>query len=576
MSYLLIYDSLLNHIKERFPKRIVNSYIGKSRHANRFIQINTPIDDYNIHYEYINGRVYLHFEGNTVALYKDLIDSLMQNTENDEMFEWGGWGSNSWCCKYFLEVETMDQLDRVLDTVMSFFDNLINLYYSDNIISPNKEIQPFKIEVPSGSSVDLYTLSLKDVLGLPLRIPSYQRIYCWERRNVLCLLDDISNHIETQSSQSVPYRLGTIILHYHDDKYDVIDGQQRLITLSLLLNEMGIHSNLLEEKIISKEASDYIAFNKYLIQNYLQRYRSRINENIVMILDFNVLILKNSSLDLAYTFFSNENSRGVELTDYDLLKAHHLRFIPPVYEVQSRNLAEGWNAMLLKGRESTPEEDAPNYERTLDTYIYCLRRWMRQKECETDNKSRYIKREYEAAPIIEEIPPFGEKFYFNEPIQGGSHFFSFVEQHMNVYSHFITTKEYKILHRSIVVGSDIWYRDAIEALLFGYYAKFGEVCFTDAFAVILRAVFQHRYENKRARRSSILRHIGNQRYVQMIDQATSPTFFLAEVRNIVKNFPIVYLQQLTPTQIRMKQIAKKICKELEDSIIVESFKTLNK
>ena len=147
---------------------------------------------------------------------------------------------------------------------------------------------------------------------------------------------------------------------------------------------------------------------------------------------------------------------------------------------------------------------------------------------------------------------------------------------MNVYSHFITTKEYKILHRSIVVGSDIWYRDAIEALLFGYYAKFGEVCFTDAFAVILRAVFQHRYENKRARRSSILRHIGNQRYVQMIDQATSPTFFLAEVRNIVKNFPIVYLQQLTPTQIRMKQIAKKICKELEDSIIVESFKTLNK
>ena len=194
MSYLLIYDSLLNHIKERFPKRIVNSYIGKSRHANRFIQINTPIDDYNIHYEYINGRVYLHFEGNTVALYKDLIDSLMQNTENDEMFEWGGWGSNSWCCKYFLEVETMDQLDRVLDTVMSFFDNLINLYYSDNIISSNKEIQPFKIEVPSGSSVDLYTLSLKDVLGLPLRIPSYQRIYCWERRNVLCLLDDISNH----------------------------------------------------------------------------------------------------------------------------------------------------------------------------------------------------------------------------------------------------------------------------------------------------------------------------------------------------------------------------------------------
>ena len=576
MSYLLIYDSLLNHIKERFPKRIVNSYIGRSRHANRFIQISTPIDDFNIHYEYINGRVCLHFEGNSVISYKDLIDFLMQSTENDEMFEWGEWGSDSWCCKYFLEVDTVDQLDRVLDTVMPFFDNLINSFFSNNIISPNKEIPQFKIEAHTESSVDLYTLNLKKVLGLPLKIPSYQRIYYWERRNVLCLLEDISNHLENQGTQSVPYRLGTIILHYHDDKYDIIDGQQRLITLSLLLNEMGIHSNLLEERVFSKEASDYISFNKYLIQNYLQKYRSRINENIVLLLDFNVLILKNSSLDLAYTFFSNENSRGVELTDYDLLKAHHLRFIPPVYEVQSRNLAEGWNAMLLKGRETAPEEEAPNYERALDTYIYCLRRWMRQKECETDNKSRYIKREYEAAPIIEEIPPFGEKFYFNEPIQGGSHFFSFVEQHMNIYNHFITTKEYKILHRSIVVGSDIWYRDAIEALLFGYYAKFGEVCFTDALAVFLRAVFQHRYENRRALRSSILRHIGNQRYVQMIDHATSPTFFLAEVRNIVKYFPIVYLQQLTPTQIRMKQIAKNICKELEDDIIVESFKTLNK
>lgn len=576
MSYLLIYDSLLNHIKERFPKRMVNSSIGRSRHANRFIQISTPIDDRNIHYEYINGHVFLHFEGNSTIKYKDLIDSLMQSTENDEMFEWGEWGSDSWCCKYFIEVDTVNQLDRVLDTVMPFFDELINSFILNTIISPNKDIPQFKIEVPTESSVDLYTLNMKDVLGLPLKIPSYQRIYCWERRNVLCLLEDISNHLENQRSQSVPYRLGTIILHYHDDKYDIIDGQQRLITLSLLLNEMGIHSNLLEERIFSKEASDYISYNKNLIQNYLQRYRSRINENIVVLLDFNVLILKNSSLDLAYTFFSNENSRGVELTDYDLLKAHHLRYIPPVYEAQSRKLAEGWNAMLLKGRETKPENEAPNYERALDTYIYCLRRWMRQKECETDNKKRYIKREYEAAPIIEEIPPFGEKFYFNEPIQGGSHFFSFVEQHMNIYNRFITTKEYRILHKNIVVGSDIWYRDAIEALLFGYYAKFGEVCFTDALAVIMRAVFQHRYENRRALRSSILRHIGNQRYVQMIDQATSPTFFLAEVRNIVKYFPIVYLQQLTPTQTRLKQIAKNICKELEDSIIVESFKTLNK
>lgn len=575
MAYLLIYDSLLLHIKERFSTRRVCANIGRSWHENRFIQIFTSIDEANIHYEYICGHVYLHFEDYTVSKYSKLIDYLMQNTENDEMFEWSEWGDKSWCCKYLLTIETTDHLDKALDNVISIFDKLINTFFAGNVSSSKKEIPPFHINLPKDSSVDLHVYNLREVLGLPLAIPSYQRIYCWEQRNVLYLLDDIRSHIDNQTSPT-PYRLGTIILHYHDDVYDIIDGQQRLITLSLLLKEMGINSYLLDEKINSKDAIEYIAFNKYVIHNYLQKFGSGINDGLITLVDFNVLILNNSSLDLAYTFFSNENSRGVELTDYDLLKAHHLRFIPTILEVQSRKLAEGWNNMLIKGRKTASENDAPNYERTLDTYIYSLRRWMRQKECETDRRRRYIKHEYEAAPIMEEIPPFGEKFYFNEPIQGGSHFFSFVEQHLNIYKHFISTKEYLAIHSNISFGSDLWYRDTIEALLFGYYSKFGETCLADALVIIMRAILQHRYENKRARKSSIYKHVGEQRFIQMIDQATSPTFFLAEVRNMVKDFPVIYLQQLTPTQKRMKQAAQNISKLLDDKILIESFKTLNK
>ena len=577
MSYLLIYDSLYKHVRGKFPNRKYNANIGKSRHDNRFIQIYTPLDEANIHYEYIRGRVYLHFEDDTVYKYRELIDFLMRKTENDVMFEWGEWNGDWLRCKYLQYVETTEQLDASLEIVMSFFDKLINTFYAETTSSSRKEIPPFHLDFANDTSVELYNFNLRNILGLQLAIPSYQRVYCWKRRHVLSLLEDVSNHLDSKKSDTVPYRLGTIILHCHDGIYDLIDGQQRLVTLSLLLNEMGIHSNLLDERMYSREASEHVAYNKFLIQNYLQKYRSRLSEDILTRIDFNVLILQNASLDLAYTFFSNENSRGVELTDYDLLKAHHLRYIPTSFEAQSRKLAEGWNNMILRGRATTTEGDTPNYERVLDTYIYHLRRWMRQKECEADKRNRYVKREYEAAPIMDEIPPFGERFYFNEPIQGGSHFFSFVEQHLNIYKHFIETKEYCALHHNNgLYGSDLWYRDVIEAVLFAYYAKFGEVCLADAFMVIMRAVLQHRYENRRARKSSILRYAGEQRYVQMIDQATSPTFFLAEVRNVVKDFPVIYLQELTPTQKRMKQVAKAISKELSDNILIDSFKTLNK
>ena len=61
---------------------------------------------------------------------------------------------------------------------------------------------------------------------------------------------------------------------------------------------------------------------------------------------FSVLILNDSNLDLAYTFFSNQNSKGVSLSDYDLLKAHHLRYLN--IEDQAEHLAMRWNDLSLE------------------------------------------------------------------------------------------------------------------------------------------------------------------------------------------------------------------------------------
>ncbi len=161
----------------------------------------------------------------------------------------------------------------------------------------------------AGPAVELYEKKYGEILRLPLTIPNYQRIYCWEENNVKCLLDDVFEHIST--NDKTPYRLGTIILHSHDGKYDIIDGQQRLVTLALLLSEMGVKTSLLNEKFSSRRSLEYVAYNKHIIHEYVQRHLG-IRDNVDKLLnqlEFSVLVLQNASIDLAYTFFSNQNSR---------------------------------------------------------------------------------------------------------------------------------------------------------------------------------------------------------------------------------------------------------------------------
>lgn len=201
---------------------------------------------------------------------------------------------------------------------------------------------------------------------------------------------------------------------------------------------------------------------------------------------------------------------------------------------------------------------------------------MRKKECDDSTGNYRVKREYEAAPVVEEIPSFGERFYFNEPIQGGTHFFSYVERHINKYRLFCRTEEYTVLHNTMQGGSNQWYRDIIESILFCYYLKFDAYYLSDALVVIMRIVLQHRYDSSRAIKSSIVRYAGDSELVMIIDQATSPSFFLAEARNIAKELSYPTRQTMSPIKRSMRIKASNIAERMEQNIVVESFKNLNR
>lgn len=79
-------------------------------------------------------------------------------------------------------------------------------------------------------------------------IPEYQRGYKWSEEDVNALLNDINNFQVDEKDKSKFYCLQNITIKKQekDDIYDVIDGQQRLTTLSILLSYLD-ETNLLKQ-----------------------------------------------------------------------------------------------------------------------------------------------------------------------------------------------------------------------------------------------------------------------------------------------------------------------------------------
>ena len=95
---------------------------------------------------------------------------------------------------------------------------------------------------------DLRPLPVGELLGRKLRIPPYQRPYRWRPETAQALLDDIWR--ASTERPGTECALGSTILYRpaDGDHYDVVDGQQRLITLSVLLGLLrGESSSDLED-----------------------------------------------------------------------------------------------------------------------------------------------------------------------------------------------------------------------------------------------------------------------------------------------------------------------------------------
>ncbi|RDU60622.1 DUF262 domain-containing protein [Helicobacter sp. MIT 14-3879] len=69
-------------------------------------------------------------------------------------------------------------------------------------------------------------------------IPMYQRAYIWSEDECEQLWDDLFNFFNNISNNSDEYFLGSIVMYKENGKQNIIDGQQRTTTLSLLIRAL--------------------------------------------------------------------------------------------------------------------------------------------------------------------------------------------------------------------------------------------------------------------------------------------------------------------------------------------------
>lgn len=185
-------------------------------------------------------------------------------------------------------------------------------------------------------------ISVGTLLAQQLRIPAYQRPYRWSPATALRLLDDLSD--AQARSDDVPYVLGAVILHEQDGWLDVVDGQQRLLTLRMVLAVLR-SENLLPEGRGKDDPPVLQVWRtlRHRLASLPDEEKSRLHDFIRN--QCQLVRVVTDDVDEAFRVFDSQNYRGKPLAPHDLLKAHHLRAMQGESAAMQAAVVETWESV---------------------------------------------------------------------------------------------------------------------------------------------------------------------------------------------------------------------------------------
>jgi len=245
-------------------------------------------------------------------------------------------------------------------------------------------------------------IAVKEIFGEKYRfeIPNFQRPFSWKRENFEKLFENIYDALESNQSE---YFMGSIILQKQKDYYYIIDGQQRLISLAILLavirdkisdeeTRRDIQSSLFQKEIKIKHIPAVVRVKMWedmeLLEDYIYKEGETLNYKNIKYMDkkdpkyslyeaihtfidkyeeefddegkvkrfleylFNnvyVVFISTRSLPYAIQLFNVLNTTGLPLSTADILKASNIGEIEEnMRNIYARKWREVENAI---GRE---------------------------------------------------------------------------------------------------------------------------------------------------------------------------------------------------------------------------------
>ena len=275
-----------------------------------------------------------------------------------------------------------------------------------------------------------------------LRIPSYQRPYKWNRKHIRNLFYDLRDAMGKKE-----YQIGSVILH-ENDGYDIVDGQQRLISISLFLHLLDRLENYKGAKqllsaAVFGELSCYHASENY---NEWENLTQLVGENeakdicnfLLENCSVSVITMPQKRLSEAFQLFDSQNNRGKSLEPHDLLKAYHLR----KQDSEDERIVEKWEQFV--------EDKELSLKELFDKHLFRMRRWSRGETGLTNKRyGSYLRftedfiDDFKGVDLNQNFPYLElyrhiEKFPLSitMPIIDGSTFFEYIESaHKTIKDH---------------------------------------------------------------------------------------------------------------------------------------------
>ena len=275
-----------------------------------------------------------------------------------------------------------------------------------------------------------------------LRIPSYQRPYKWNRKHIRNLFYDLRDAMGKKE-----YQVGSVILHENDGYLDIVDGQQRLISISLflyLLDDFEDYKGA--NQLLSAEFGELSCYHASENYNEWENLIQLVGENqakdicnfLLENCSVSVITMPQERLSEAFQLFDSQNNRGKSLEPHDLLKAYHLR----KQDSEDERIVEKWEQFV--------EDKELSLKELFDKHLFRMRQWSRGETGLTNKRyGSYLRftedyiDDFKGVDLNQNFPYLElyrhiEKFPLSitMPIIDGSKFFEYIESvHKTIKEH---------------------------------------------------------------------------------------------------------------------------------------------